>query len=253
MKNDELKKKIAELLKEAPQTEMEKEAFMRKGLESVLKGVIRGSNFLSTMPERVANAAKTQVFGGRALHSIAGPFTPSKTLKSIVKNQLNNVSPAKGSVLATGAKGDVFKSVTKNIYRRGEKTEGVTGLAKSIFSPSAWNKGLDTVFSPIGSVAGKKVPTRGAQRALGFLTNNPLDVALTAMEYQAAKTKEEKREVLTKGVPSMMLSNVMMNLGGKQHSLAANLLASAIAHKTVTTAWKAGKSIHERKNNRVSK
>ena len=265
MNKEALKQKVAALIKEGPtgehvpaiegkssssvvDTNLDKDASFRKGLDLIMKGVIRGSNFLSSVPERIANSAKIQVFGGRELSRLAGPFTPTKALKEAVKSSLK-----RESIFKTGIKGDTFKSITKNVYRRGEKIEGATALAKNIFKPKEWKAGLDQVFKAVPSVAGKKVSNKGMQRAVGFLANNPLDIALTAMDYNNAKTSKEKKEVLLKGVPTFMLANTISGLGGKRYSLMSNLVAGAIAHRTIDTAWKAGKKISERKNKKPSR
>jgi hypothetical protein len=269
MNNAKLKKKIAYLIKEAPKSKhqpafkgrgsvsvvdtMRKDASLRKSLDSILKGIIGGSNFLSSIPERIANTAKIQIFGGRELSRLAGPFTPSKKLKNVIKTQLKGKSPGKSSLLRTGKQGDVVKSLSKNVYIKGEKIEGVTGLAKNMFSGKSWKQGANKVFGPVGRVGSKEITNKGAQRALGFLANNPMDIALTAMDYQAAKSRKEKNEVIAKGIPSFMLTNTIANLGGKRYSLMSNMMASAIAHKAVNTAWKAAKKDkNERKIKKIS-
>tara|TARA_R110000851_G_scaffold46640_5_gene113480 strand:+ start:2582 stop:3388 length:807 start_codon:yes stop_codon:yes gene_type:complete len=260
MSKEALKQKIAALIKDGPggesqpvvdgkdsssvvDTNIDKDASFKKGLDLIMKGVVRGSNFLSSVPERVANSAKIQVFGGRELARLAGPFSAPKALKDAVKSSLK-----RESIFKTGLKGQTFKSATKNVYVRGEKIEGTLALAKNIFNPKDWKEGLNQVFKAVPTVAGKKVSNKGAQRAVGFLANNPMDIALTAIDYNAANTRKEKNEVLMKGVPTFMLTNTMSNLGGKRYSLMSNLVAGALAHRAVDTAWKAGKKVSERKN-----
>jgi len=268
---EELKQKIAELIKEAPEAEHEavfegkgtssvvdtntsvdKEASLKGALSMLLKGVVRGSNFLSSVPERLANSAKIQVLGGNELTRLAGPFTAPKALKSMLKRKFGGKLTS-SSIFGSGAAGEAFKSATKNVYQRGERIEGAAQLAKNMFSPKQWKGGLSTVFGAKTSIGGKQIKNKGVQRALGFVANNPMDIALTALDYSSAKTKKEKNEVLAKGVPTFMLSNTLSSLGGKRYSLMSNLMAGAIAHKTINTAWKTGEKLVKKRKKKNEK
>jgi len=272
---EELKQKIAELIKEAPEAEHEavfegkgtssvvdtnldtntsvdKEASLKGALSMLLKGVVRGSNFLSSVPERLANSAKIQVFGGNELTRLAGPFTAPKALKSMLRKKFGGQLTSK-SIFGSGVRGEAFKSATKNIYQRGERVEGAAQLAGNMFSPKQWKGGLNTVFGAKTSIGGKQIKNKGVQRALGFMTNNPMDIALTALDYSSAKSKKEKNEVLAKGIPTFMLSNTLSSLGGKRYSLMSNLMAGAIAHKTINTAWtQGGKLLKKKKKDKTN-